>query len=364
MLELTCHNVLDFLREHGWLEPGPARAELLSGGVSNQVLRIIGSKNTFVVKQSRLQLRTRDPWFSDLNRIWREQEVMQLLLPILPPGTVPAVLFADRDNYVYGMSHAPMDACVWKDILLSSEPFATGFSYVRFSKRDWLPMNDPRGQNLAYLVGLVLGMMHHGTANKPADLAPFHDHTVYVQLRVDPFYRRIQERRPEVAHVVAQIIEEMLTRKEALCHGDYTPKNMLWHSGGFTLVDYETAHFGDPTMDLGLFLAHILLKSCRASANRPGFVDLTRSFWRGYADQQPSWPQPELVARGIRHLGVCLLARVDGTSPVNYLSEPQRDAVRQWGRRILLDDVRTWDDVLAVCCEGPRSILSQPSAEL
>ena len=56
----------------------------------------------------------------------------------------------------------------------------------------------------------------------------------------------------------------MLTIKESLCHGDYTPKNMLVHGGDFTLVDYETAHFGDPTMDLGLFLAHLTLKAIRA----------------------------------------------------------------------------------------------------
>ena len=115
----------------------------------------------------------------------------------------------------------------------------------------------------------------------PGAMEPFRDHTVYVQLRVDPFYRRIQERRPEVAHAVAQIIEEMLTRQEALCHGDYTPKNMLVHQTGFTLVDYETAHFGDPTMDLGLFLAHLLLKACRAQRDRPAFIELTRSFWQG-----------------------------------------------------------------------------------
>ena len=106
------------------------------------------------------------------------------------------------------------------------------------------------------MVGRVLGRMHEETARNPALIEGYRDHTVYVQLRVDPFYRRIQERRPEVAGG-GGLIEEMLSRKEALCHGDYTPKNMLVHAAGFTLVDYETAHFGDPTMDLGLFLAHI-----------------------------------------------------------------------------------------------------------
>src|SRR5438094_679558 len=83
----------------------------------------------------------------------------------------------------------------------------------------------------------------------------FSDHRVFVQLRVDPFYRKVQQRRPEVAKAVGEVIERMLACREAICHGDYTPKNLLLHADGFTLVDYECAHYGDPTMDLGLFLA-------------------------------------------------------------------------------------------------------------
>src|SRR5437762_14156902 len=100
MLELNADNALDYLRQHRWLGPGTARVEVLSGGVSNQVLRVSTAGTRFVLKQSRPQLRTRDAWFSDLDRIYREQEVMQALEPLLPPGTVPRVLFADRENYV------------------------------------------------------------------------------------------------------------------------------------------------------------------------------------------------------------------------------------------------------------------------
>jgi 5-methylthioribose kinase len=324
MHELSVENVVPYLRDRGWLTP-PAHAEALGGGVSNQVLRITHAGGCFVLKQSRPQLRTRDAWFSDLDRVWREQEVMQVLGPLLPAGTVPQILFVDRDNYVYGMTHAPLEARVWKEELLAGNV-------------------DPA---VGERVGRVLGLMHDKTARNPALIEPFRDHTVYVQLRVDPFYRRIQERRPEVAHVVAAIIDEMLTRKEALCHGDYTPKNMLIHANGFTLVDYETAHFGDPTMDLGLFLAHVLLKAFRLPEKREAYFEVTKAFWKGYAANVTYRPIAELQTRGIRHLGVCLLARIDGTSPVDYLpAETQREAVRKLGRSILLDGVRTWDEVL------------------
>ena len=112
MLEITPDNALDYLRSLGHLGPGPARVEALGWGVSNVVLRVETGGRLFVLKQSRPQLRTRDAWFSDLDRVYRELEVMQTLGPLLPAGVVPEVLFVDRPNYAFAMSHAPLEARV------------------------------------------------------------------------------------------------------------------------------------------------------------------------------------------------------------------------------------------------------------
>jgi len=326
MLELTADNALPYLRQHRLVGDELARIELLGWGVSNVVLRVETRDRLFVLKQSRPQLRTRDAWFSDLDRVYREQEVMEVLQPRLPPLTVPAVLFSDRPNYVFAMSHAPVEARVWKEELLAGE------------------INPAVGER----AGVILGRMHQLTADEPALVERFADHNVFVQLRIDPFYRRIQERRPEVAAAVAPLIERMLTVRAALCHGDYSPKNILTHAQGFTLVDYETAHWGDPTMDLGFFLSHLLLKAVKRSFDRRHLA-LTRLFWSGYLREATFRPAAELVSQGIEHCAVCLLARIDGTSPVDYLPvEPRRDLVRTLGRQILLDHPYTWDEVLGL----------------
>jgi 5-methylthioribose kinase len=55
----------------------------------------------------------------------------------------------------------------------------------------------------------------------------------------------------------------------------------------------------------------------------------------------------ELLRRGVGHLAVCLLARIDGTSPVDYLPlEPEREAVRRLGRSLLWQPPARWDEVL------------------
>jgi aminoglycoside phosphotransferase (APT) family kinase protein len=325
MRELTADNVLDYLRETGRIDAGPAQAELLGGGVSNVVLRVTTADQVFVLKQSRPQLRTKADWFSDIGRIFREQEVLEALHAILPAGTVPAVLFSDRANYLFAMEHAPADARVWKGLLL------VGDIDLSVGER----------------AGRVLGRIHGITGRDPRRFDHLADGTVFDQLRIDPFYRRIAERHPDLGPAVAPLVDGMLRGEEALCHGDFSPKNILVHGAGFMLVDHETAHLGDPAMDLGFFLSHLLLKAIKRPLDRGRFFELTRAFWRGYAAEVTYRPVEELVARSLGHLGVCLLARVDGTSPVDYLTEErQRDAARRLGRRLLRERCASWAAVL------------------
>src|SRR6516164_11504441 len=145
MIELTSENTADYLRRHGWVGSGAVHVEPLGWGVSNVVLRVATPQQIFVLKQSRPQLRTRDAWFSDLDRVYREQEVMQVLARLLPPMTVPELLFSDRENYVFAMSHAPNDARVWKEMLLAGEV----------------------DQAVASRAGHILGLIHQATGQDP-----------------------------------------------------------------------------------------------------------------------------------------------------------------------------------------------------
>lgn len=324
MWELTRDNALAYLREQGRLDDSPASVEVLAGGVSNVVLRVEQGDRRFVLKQSRPQLRTKAAWFSDVDRVYREQAVMEALQPLLPAGSIPAVLFADRDRYLFAMEHAPLDAVVWKAELLAG-------------RLDLVT---------AERAGRLLGQIHQRThaASLPPELS---DKKVFDQLRIDPFYRRVQDAHPDLSAPIAALIDEMFAASEALCHGDFSPKNLLVNAAGVTLVDHETAHVGEPAMDLGFFFAHLLLKAIR-SGDRAGFAALITTTWAGYAAEVAYCPPSEILYRGLAHLGVCLLARVDGTSPVDYLPDAaQREAARRLGRSLLLSRAATWADVLA-----------------
>ena len=330
MLELTTENAADYMRERGWTDGGFCQVEELAGGVSNVVFRVRTFKGLSVLKQSRPQLRTADPWFSDLSRIYREIDAMQLLEPRLPDGCVPRVLFRDDENYAFLMTHAPRDNRDWRSVLLAGDV-------------------DPK---LGDLAGQLLGRIHESTRVDIEAMANLRDRTVFEQLRVEPFYRRVAARLPEIAPLLQPLIDDVTTAEICLCHGDFSPKNLLLHGDGFTLVDYETAHLGDPAFDLGFFLSHLFLKAIMLPDKLQAFRLLFAGFWRGYQDACWFKPFIALQGRGMHHLAGCLLARVDGASPAPYLDDAKRIIARSIALRLLRESVFDWDEAQAILTES------------
>lgn len=333
MFELTTENTTGWLHRHGHVSAGEAvQVRELADGVSGVVLRVETPKRRFVIKQSRPQLRTQAPWFSDLGRIWRERDVMQLLRLMLPAGAVPAVLFSVDEDFAFAMSHAPEPFRNWRSMLLGGDV-------------------DPA---LGEQAGRLLGAIHEATARPPSAMSAFADRTVFEQLRVEPFYLKIQQRHPDLADAVQPLIERMRTLRLGLCHGDFSPKNLLVHAGNFTLVDYETGHWGDTAMDLGFFLSHLLLKAVHRPQQREEYFELTRRFWLGYETSrlEPAAQARELQSAALSHMAVCLLARVDGTSPAPYLTDDaKRESVRRIARTLLAQSPADWKAVLRIVRE-------------
>lgn len=318
MHEITPENAADYLRHVGLATKDQAiDIQALGWGVSNIVMRVnIEGEPPLVLKQSREQLRTKAAWFSRLDRIWTETAALRLLAGVVAEGVVPQVIFEDRDNYLFVMSCAPDDSMVWKEQLLEG-------------------ITDPR---VATQSGTILAAFH---TVKPDPTGPLGDLEVFDQLRIDPFYRHIALAHPDLASIIDHLIKSMKIASPKFVHADFSPKNILVHSQGLTIVDFETAHGGDPAFDLGFFLSHLILKALRAAPDHGRFLDLTRIFWKSYGTIDP-----ELIQRSICHTAACGLARIDGKSPVDYLDEHQRQTIRELMIPNLIDPCRDWSDFL------------------
>jgi thiamine kinase-like enzyme len=77
------------------------------------------------------------------------------------------------------------------------------------------------------------------------------------------------------------------------------------------LIDFEVAHWGNPVFDLAYCLGHLILKAWHLQKEHE-VLKLIEVFLCTY----------ELKVENLTpHVGLMLLARMDGKSPVNYIKD-------------------------------------------
>jgi 5-methylthioribose kinase len=322
-VELTASTALEYLSSRGL---SPQRVTELAGGVSNTVLLVETADRQFVLKQSLPQLRVEQQWLSDRSRIWREAAALEAIRPHLPEGSVPGVIFRDDHNYLFAMTVAPRGSESWKSALLRGEC-------------------EPA---VAERIGeITAALIRCGWQSSEMEAA-FGDLTVFDQLRLDPYYRTVAARQPDLARFFNGLADNYETRRCSLVHGDWSPKNFLVGAGNAMAIDFEAIHFGDPAFDAAFLLNHLLLKSFHMPARAPALAGLARTFWTTLRAGMP--PVPEFETRTIEHLGALLMARMDGKSPVEYIRDPdQKQYIRDFARRIILSPPRSVLEVLERC---------------
>ena len=342
MFEIDCQNAAEYLRDHFALgsesdRRGPFEIRELAGGVSNVVLLATPTNGQpLVLKQARGKLRVKDEWLCPVERIWREADVLRICGEVLARGDkkaralqaiVPAILWEDRGNYLYAMTAAPAGHRTWKELLLAGE----------------------LDLEIAAACGTLLAKLHGGTWRDAAVAAQLDDRSFFEQLRLDPYYRQIARIHADLDPQVARLIDSVWQHRRCLVHGDFSPKNLLVSGGQITLIDFEVGHYGDPAFDLGFFLTHLVLKALWAGPRREAYWQLADGFWRTYREALVGTigeaEFADLERRMLGQIAGCLLARVDGKSPVDYLSIPQQASVRQLSRTWLQEPLAGWEEI-------------------
>jgi len=294
--------LLAYLRQAGHIAPDETPAlERLAGGVSSRTVRVTrASGEAWVLKQSLARLRVSVEWFSDPQRIHTEAAALRWLQQLAPAGAVPQLIFEDHSEHLLAMQAVPQPHANWKSLLLAGG----------LAERHVLAF------------GRLLATIHRRSSQRLPDLVPdFADKRFFETLRVEPYYRYTASQVPAAADFLNQLIEATLAQRAALVHGDYSPKNVLIYADRLILLDHEVAHLGDPAFDLGFSLTHLLSKGHHLAEQRAAFGQAARNYWTAYADELGEVPwRAGLEARAVAHTLGCLLARVAGRSPLEYLT--------------------------------------------
>ncbi len=141
---------------------------------------------------------------------------------------------------------------------------------------------------------------------------------------------------------------ETAATRLALVHGDVSPKNILCGPDRPVFLDAECAWWGDPAFDLAFCLSHLLLKCFWTPAATAGFLACYAALAEAYLAGVDWEPAASVEGRAARLLGGLLLARVDGKSPVEYITAgPDKDRVRRVARALLARPPARLDEVAA-----------------
>lgn len=309
---LTIESAADYLRQRGVIPAGAqTRVTPLAGGISNVVLRVNFDGRSVVVKQSLAELRVADRWEFNPARILVECACMEVLGSMLPDGAVPTVLDVDGETLTFVMSCAPAGGANWKETLLRGEVHPVAVQHV--------------AERLAHV--------HRGAASRPELATRFTDLMPLIEGRTNPYHRMAALANPDLADAIIEDIDRLTTKRRTLVLGDYSPKNLIVYPDRVMVLDFEVAHWGDPSFDSAFMLTHLIAKAVYAPHSSRSYLDAARRFWSIYTNAAGDAGATEQDTA--TELAVLLLCRVDGKSKLEYLSDGDRALIRDLSRDLI-----------------------------
>jgi aminoglycoside phosphotransferase (APT) family kinase protein len=284
------------------------RITALTGGVSSDISLVETDRRRFCVKRALPRLKVAALWEAPVERNAAEAAWMRAVHAWLPEAA-PRVLGEDPEAGLFAMDYLPPEEFpLWKTELIAGRV----------------------DQGFAAAVGRDLALIHARSAAEPKLRTAFANDATFEAIRIEPYLRATARAHPTLAARLKALARTTLETKRALVHGDISPKNILKGPRGPVFLDAECASFGDPAFDLAFCLNHLLLKGARAGADRTrylaGYAALANAYRAGVDWEAAS----DIEARAAALLPALFLARIDGKSPVEYLtSESEREAVRR-----------------------------------
>ncbi len=284
----------------------------LTGGVSSDIWRIDLPNGSICVKRALPMLRVAAEWRAPVERNVYEARWMQIAA-----GYAPRLLGQDEESGALAMEYLPAQLYpLWKNQLRD------GIADAGFAAR----------------VAQALVSIHAKTAGDPLVAVAFPTDGIFFDIRLEPYLIATARVHPDLADRLYGLVAATKANKKALVHGDVSPKNILCGPNGPVFLDAECAWWGDPAFDLAFCLNHLLLKCLWTPRARDGFLRAYDALAAVYLGGVTWEPTDALEQRAAALLPGLFLARVDGKSPVEYVTgEAQKNQVRRVARALLAD---------------------------
>lgn len=280
--------------------------EPLTGGVASDIARVDVGTDSYVVKFALAKLRVAADWQAPVHRNAAEYAWLKVAADVSPEAAVKLYGRSGTDHGFAMEYLAGESIYLWKDALLAEAPI----------------------QGEASEVGDLLGRIHAASAKDGFDVSDFQNRDDFRALRIEPYLTYTASKHPELAGQLTELADMLYKSQNVLVHGDVSPKNILFRASGPVLLDAECATMGDASFDPSFCLNHLVLKAIHLPASRKALLAEVRGFWAAYRPHITWEDAAALEARICQLLPALMLARVDGKSPVEYLTTADQDLVR------------------------------------
>ena len=304
-------DLYELLRSDGILRGQQARLTPLTGGVSSEIYLVSDGPKTFVVKRALPQLKVTEQWFADTNRNASEAAYIHYV-GTFSSENVPRLQYVSTKHGYFCMEYLGAGWQTWKTMMFDGH----------------------RNPAIAATAGALLGRIHAWSSRDRKVASQFRTLSNFEQLRIEPYLLSTARHHPSLEYKFEAEASRLRQQEEVLTHGDFSPKNILVRHGRLVVVDCEVAWYGDAAFDIAFLLNHLFLKSLALPASELFWREMVQASWSSYlssrftneADEQKRM----LEGNTTRLLLMLMLARVDGKSPVEYLTEDQRRRVRSF----------------------------------
>ena len=279
----------------------------LTGGVASDIVKVVIGDRTICLKCALEKLRVSEDWQAPTHRNKAEYAWLQVAARVNPRGALQ-LLGRSQSEPCFAMEYIEGDdVFLWKARLLAGE----------------VSLEEARR------VGSALGRIHSASSSDSFVRDDFANQADFYQLRLDPYLNFTAIRHPQAADRLGSLVSRLEGADKVLIHGDVSPKNIMFRSGVPIFLDAECATMGDASFDVAFCLNHLVLKAIHLPAARSALLDAVQAFWDSYASEV-DWESCEsLESRTCELLPALMLARVDGKSPVEYLSDANRQVTRE-----------------------------------
>jgi len=306
MIDISDKSVLEkYLAERDLIDKD-TKIIYLSGGVSGITALVSSKGRDMIIKQALEKLKVAEEWLCDPSRMEIEAKSNEVYHRLVPTNA-PEVYFYDEVNYIFGREAASENCRMWKtDLMTGKLDFNVGRQVIE-----------------------TLLTVHNECAKDATVAKDFDDNGIFYDLRISPYLEFILIKHPQLTEYSKPVIAELMDARITLTHGDFSPKNVVVDGEKVFVTDFEVAHYGHPSFDLGFMSNHLVLKAIHMENFSGAYLAMLEYVLNIYFSGANYMDKTALEKSFLKLLPLLMIARVDGKSPVEYIV---RDDVKQFVR--------------------------------